>query len=654
MPHDRAASGNAPDIFDQQERMKSSGKARIVVPDPMTGPKDHDVKKLAVILLLAVLGPSLLLAVLAVRSLHEQENSVQRQRMLLHQGASDDLAQDVNSFMIEVRRHYQQLFDQLLQENGPDSLVAGFDDLVRARWPQASLGCVISETGTWESPRLDEKDSRLKEFFLNNMGMFNGGADVEFFLAPALEFAPVGASQPERRVNLSTGKMQTLGYAQRQMAEAREPLDSDRETWSVSKGEAAQEKFNLGKEISPQGIRPVLESRSEGQVGRYLDDGLHLLLWRKHSAVPGRFFWVELNVTELRKDLAQLVRRAGEGPRASEVFLALLDAGGDVVGRTHVGFVPDWSNPLISTSLGESLPGWKVAAYLLDPLAVQRTAHLARLTIWVLTPVLVLAIMLGSLFIFRDIGREMRLARQKTDFVSHVSHELKTPLTSIRMFSEMLGQAGQLDPSRRTGYAAVISREASRLGRLIENLLSFARMERGEARYQREIFDLGRLVSQTIETCRFRAEAAGLKVSCRVDSLDYPCVEADPDAISRILDNLVSNAEKYAPEGGELEVEVSQGKATCTIEIAVQDRGPGVPRRHAEKIFEKFFRIDDSLSYGIQGSGLGLTLARQIARAHGGDLIYRPRDGGGSCFLLTLPALADTVVCAENQDQEQT
>lgn len=654
MPHDQAASGNLPNFFDQQERMKSAGKARIVVPDRMSGPKDHDVKKLAVILLLAVLGPSLLLAVLAVRSLHEQENSVQRQRMLLHQGASDDLAQDVNSFMIEVRRHYQQLFDQLLQENGPDSLVAGFDDLVRARWPQASLGCVISETGTWQSPRLDEKDSRLKEFFLNNMGMFNGGADVEFFLAPALEIGPVGASQPEGRVNLSTGKMQTLGYAQRQMVEARDPLESVRESWSVSKGEPAQEEITRGKEISSQGIRPALESRSEGQVGRYLDDGLHLLLWRKHSAVPGRFFWVELNVTELRKDLAQLVRRAGEGPRASEVFLALLDAGGDVVGRTHVGFVPDWSKPLISTSMGESLPGWQVAAYLLDPLGVQRTAHLARLTIWVLTPVLVLAIILGSLFIFRDIGREMRLARQKTDFVSHVSHELKTPLTSIRMFSEMLGQAGQLDPSRRTGYAAVISREASRLGRLIENLLSFARMERGEARYQREIFDMGRLVSQTIETCRFRAEAAGLKVSCRVHSLDHPFVEADPDAISRILDNLVSNAEKYAPEGGELEVEVSQGKASCTIETAVQDRGPGVPRRHAEKIFEKFFRIDDSLSYGIQGSGLGLTLARQIARAHGGDLIYRPRDGGGSCFLLTLPALADTVVCAEKPDQEQT
>lgn len=654
MPHDQAAGGNLPNIFDQQEKMKSAGKARIVVPDRMSGPKDHDVKKLAVILLLAVLGPSLLLAVLAVRSLHEQENSVQRQRMLLHQGASDDLAQDVNSFMIEVRRHYQQLFDQLLQENGPDSLAAGFDDLVRARWPQVSLGCVISETGTWESPRLDEKDSRLKEFFLNNMGMFNGGAEVEFFLAPALEIGPVGASQPEGRVNLSTGKMQTLGYAQRQMAEARDPLESVRESWSVFKGESAPEEITRGKKISSQGIRPALESRSEGQVGRYLDDGLHLLLWRKHSAVPGRFFWVELNVTELRKDLAQLVRRAGEGPRASEVFLALLDAGGDVVGRTHVGIVPDWSKPLISTSMGESLPGWQVAAYLLDPLGVQRTAHLARLTIWVLTPVLVLAIILGSLFVFRDIGREMRLARQKTDFVSHVSHELKTPLTSIRMFSEMLGQAGQLDPSRRTGYAAVISREASRLGRLIENLLSFARMERGEARYQREIFDMGRLVSQTIETCRFRAEAAGLKVSCKVHALDHPCVDADPDAISRILDNLVSNAEKYAPEGGELEVEVSQGKASRTIETAVQDRGPGVPRRYAEKIFDKFFRIDDSLSYGIQGSGLGLTLARQIARAHGGDLIYRPRDGGGSCFLLTLPSLADTVVCAENPDKEQT
>lgn len=632
---------------------------------------DHDVKKLAVILLLAVLGPSLLLAGLAIRAAQEQQASAERQRQVLHQGAVDDLAEDVNAFMTELRRHYLGLFDQLLEENGPESLVSGFDGLVRGRWSQVSLGCVLSEGGEWQSPRLQEKDGRLREFYLRNMGFLSGAAEAEFFLGPDLPREEDTAGLGQERVNLAADKMQTLSYGQRQVAnhaalpslsppaasaaapapvpeEPAKPVPaaSPMPTTTAAAGQS-DTRSGIPAQPPPQMLEAkaldsrlsaALRGRTEGLLSRYLDDGLHVLLWRRHPGVPGRLFWVELNVAEVRRDLGQLVRRAGEGPRASEVFLALLDASGDVAGRTQLGFVPDWNRPTVMSAVGDSLPRWRVAAYLLDPRGVERSSRLVRLTIWVLTPALVLAILTGSLFVVRDIGREMRLARQKTDFVSQVSHELKTPLTSIRMFSEMLEETGEVEAARRQGYAGVISREAARLGRLIENLLSFARMERGEARYHKKAFDLGRLASQTVETCRFRAESAGLKVACVVEPGDEPLsAEGDADAIAQVLENLISNAEKYAAQGGELRVEVGRGPSPGMAAIRVLDRGPGIPRRLGERVFEKFFRVDDSLSNGVQGSGLGLTLARQIARAHGGDLIHEAREGGGSAFVLVLP-----------------
>jgi signal transduction histidine kinase len=115
-------------------------------------------------------------------------------------------------------------------------------------------------------------------------------------------------------------------------------------------------------------------------------------------------------------------------------------------------------------------------------------------------------------------------------------------------------------------------------------------------------------------------------------------VQVDADAIAQVIVNLLSNAEKYSNGEKKISVEVrrQEGPLPCA-EVRILDRGPGVPRGSEEKIFEKFYRAHDSLSSGIQGSGLGLTLARQIARAHGGDVIYEPREGGGSCFVLRLP-----------------
>jgi signal transduction histidine kinase len=258
-------------------------------------------------------------------------------------------------------------------------------------------------------------------------------------------------------------------------------------------------------------------------------------------------------------------------------------------------------------------------------------------TLGLIIALLVLAIGVGGWLIVTDLNRQLTLARQKTDFVSNVSHELKTPLTSIRMFSEMLAGQHVTDESKRRSYLNIITAETARLTRLINNVLDFSRMERGEKKYNFQECDLVKIARETVESYRPHLENHGFKLDCVFPESGLP-VRGDCDALAQVLVNLLSNAEKYSGDAREIQVQAARrdGPLPCA-EVAILDRGLGVPRGSEEKIFEKFYRAHDSLSAGVQGSGLGLTLARQIARAHGGDVVCERREGGGSCFSLRLP-----------------
>jgi two-component system, OmpR family, phosphate regulon sensor histidine kinase PhoR len=214
---------------------------------------------------------------------------------------------------------------------------------------------------------------------------------------------------------------------------------------------------------------------------------------------------------------------------------------------------------------------------------------------------------------------------------------LKTPLTSIRMFSELLAEGRVADAAKQRSYLNIITAEAARLTRLINNVLDFARMERGEKKYNFRDCDLASIARDTAASYRPHLENNGFQFECALPEIPLP-VRGDPDALAQIIVNLLSNAEKYSNGAKEIRLELGplDGPLPCA-ELRVLDRGPGLTRGSEEKVFEKFYRAHDSLSSGVQGSGLGLTLARQIARAHGGDVFYTAREGGGSCFALRLP-----------------
>jgi signal transduction histidine kinase len=397
-------------------------------------------------------------------------------------------------------------------------------------------------------------------------------------------------------------------------------------------------------------------------LARFLQNKLRLMFWHRLGSEPDLIFGAQLNLDRVVDGLRGLVQAGPE--LRDEICVAVLDDNAKPVALSQPGFSANWKRPFVATEIGDALPHWEVATYLVNPARLAQTANTAKLTLGLLIAVLVLAIGVGSWLIVRSLNSELKLARQKTDFVGNVSHELKTPLTSIRMFSELLAEGRVADPAKQRSYLDIITAEAARLTRLINNVLDFSRMERGEKKYNFQPCNLVEVVRTAAQTFRTHLEAGGFKFDCVLP--DAPIsVHGDADALSQIIVNLLSNAEKYSgqsastpsprPSGEragargsesglltdnkkEIVLQLARRESPLPhAEVRVLDRGSGVPRGSGEKIFEKFYRAHDSLSSGVQGSGLGLTIARQIARAHGGDVVYEPREGGGSCFILRLP-----------------
>jgi signal transduction histidine kinase len=191
------------------------------------------------------------------------------------------------------------------------------------------------------------------------------------------------------------------------------------------------------------------------------------------------------------------------------------------------------------------------------------------------------------------------------------------------------------DASQGTEYLRTIGRETQRLARLVNNALDFSRLEQGKKKYAAEPVDLGGEIKRLLDTHRPRIGEAGLALQCRLPP-EPVLIRTDRDALEQIVLNLIDNACKYAVGGGEILVTVAE-TAPGGAEVRVADRGPGVPSEHRERIFEKFHRVDDALTAEKTGAGLGLSIARQLARGLGGDLKFAPREGGGAEFILELP-----------------
>jgi signal transduction histidine kinase len=240
----------------------------------------------------------------------------------------------------------------------------------------------------------------------------------------------------------------------------------------------------------------------------------------------------------------------------------------------------------------------------------------------------------GILIVYRNVSREMELARLKSDFVSNVSHELRTPLALIRLYSETLELGRIPSAEKQHGYHRIIREESERLTALINNILDFSRIEAGRKEYEFEETNLRSLVRDTLDSYRYQIEEQGFEFELHIAD-DIPNIVVDREAIARSLLNLVNNALKYSREVKFLRVDVYRKHGS--VHIDVTDHGIGIPRHAQEKIFEKFFRVEDPLVHNTKGSGLGLPLVRSMIQAHGGTVSVESVPGEGSRFRLSLP-----------------
>ncbi|MFP4055418.1 MAG: sensor histidine kinase [Candidatus Brocadiia bacterium] len=267
-----------------------------------------------------------------------------------------------------------------------------------------------------------------------------------------------------------------------------------------------------------------------------------------------------------------------------------------------------------------------------QPVSLASPMHLSLLVAWgcvVLAAVAVGVVLFGAL----------RLSERRAAFVSAVTHELRTPITTLQMYSEMLAEGMVEDEARRARYLETLRAESDRLGHLIDNVLAFARLERGRGRRQVQAFQVDAVVERAGERLGQRARQGGMRLVTETqEEAAGLWVEVDISALEQILLNLVDNACKYASRAEDKRIHLVASAADGSVVLRVRDHGPGIEPGELPHLFRAFSKSARDAAHSAPGVGLGLALSRRLARDMGGDLRLEPSVEDGACFLLTLPA----------------
>lgn len=291
-------------------------------------------------------------------------------------------------------------------------------------------------------------------------------------------------------------------------------------------------------------------------------------------------------------------------------------------------------NHLAAEKFPEMLPSWKVVLFDRQGRSVEALVGSERTLYLSLFIGIVLVMALGIFVTVRAAAHEAEASKLKADFVSNVSHDLKTPLALIRMFGETLESGLVVDEAKRKEFYGIIRKESERLTHLINNVLDFSRMDAGTRRYQFEDADVAELVRSTTEAYRYHIRDLGFELESILPA-EPLFATIDKDAISQAVLNLLDNATKYSRSARFIRVLIS--RAGEAIVISVEDHGVGIPKEFQERIFDKFYRMPGENTSETRGSGLGLALTKHIVEAHGGTIEVECATGKGSIFSIKIP-----------------
>lgn len=379
------------------------------------------------------------------------------------------------------------------------------------------------------------------------------------------------------------------------------------------------------------------ESVKKGWHTWFMGDGLNFIYWNKKEITDGHIIiGIELNRSAvLSKIINSLPATDDEN---SSIRISLFDVSGNIIYQWGSWSPPENIPAVSSMALGSPLSSWHLE-YLIDPDSVKATGSSLILIISLATMLLVVIAL--SVYLYRESTREMRAASQKVSFVNQVSHELKTPLTNIMMYAELLETKFADEDSKTKKHFSIIISESNRLGRLINNVLSFAKDRKNGVAFNPVPVVPDDIINMLLESFSYSLKTKGIKLQTTLKAKTD--VMLDPDILEQILSNLISNVEKYAADGKWIKVESSL--MDDTFILTVSDRGPGIQANYKDKIFEPFFRVSNRLTDGVSGTGIGLSLVRTLAQIHGGRVVLLQHktkaSNAGAVFEVRLKTPAD-------------
>ncbi len=404
----------------------------------------------------------------------------------------------------------------------------------------------------------------------------------------------------------------------------------------------------------------IPQTSSSGWYTWFWGEGINFIFWQ--SVESGGILGIEvervaliadivasLPDSEITPDQSKEIERTSKATQAPQGRIVLQDVKGSTIYQWGT-FRPIADDaPVASIHLSQPLSTWRLG-YFADrgqdvvPLFGSGLFGLASGLF-----ALLLALCGLAVYFYRESSREIREALQRVSFVNQVSHELKTPLTNIRMYAELL--EGEIEDSQKKAksFLRILVSESQRLSRLIQNVLTFAGKEKKGLNLHRNAGSVDDVIAGIIENFRPALESKGVHIELLPGVREK--VSFDADILEQIINNLVSNVEKYATSGKYLEIRSRREGDKSFVQVS--DRGPGIPSRERKRIFLPFTRISNKLTDGITGTGIGLAIARDLAVLHGGSLELLPAERG-AVFLLSLnaPAVAEDSDAAELRERD--
>ena len=363
-----------------------------------------------------------------------------------------------------------------------------------------------------------------------------------------------------------------------------------------------------------------------------------------YTAIDGNSFYVSLfhgaenqywglvfNVDEIFNDI--LLPSIGEHSENENFQWQLIGEGGELIANSaNINFELE---PVIIESPRE-LPVWTLKLYT-EPTGLINTLFFPGHNIFLFIFIfIVLVLALGLFFTIQIVSKELQLSKMKSDFISTVSHEFKSPLTSIRHITDMLVLKRVPTESKKQEYYEIIQQQSERLSHLINNILDFSKLEEGEKSFRFEPLFIDQILQEIVISFKNSIPDKDFKVIYKQGN-HLPKINADKVAVTQVIHNLLDNAFKYSGNSDSIEVYAKSDKKS--VIISVKDYGIGIPLEERDKIYSRFYRISNDHTQQVKGSGIGLTIVKQIIESHGGTISLESKVGSGSTFIIKLPIL---------------